>query len=329
MRFRNSMRLLMENFKRVFRLMLCRWSISLVASALCCSFVLPELLDLWKSDEVQGLWLNVKEFLKAFFGLDRTALEAAKDAILGENGTLQQVLDLLSSMTLEIVLVCLGVAFVYLLKRFAETLCYFTVGSQLNDKMATYAETPFSAAFVANLGKASVYAVAYVPAVFLFDALTIGICYLLLTTLPVLMALFLSMTVIVLCQSLKLTVTGRWMPAMVTEGKKLRHAIFQKSPYEKKQFGKVFSMYLITVYMIIVVNVVVAVCTFGSGLIVTVPASYFLLICEQFVNHYTVTGKKYFITFERIATNPDHGDSEHFFDYITETEQTESNEKSE
>jgi hypothetical protein len=27
-------------------------------------------------------------------------------------------------------------------------------------------------------------------------------------------------------------------------------------------------------------------------------------------------GKKYFITYEKIETNPDHGDSEHFFEYI-------------
>lgn len=324
MRFRNSIRLLMENFKHVFRLVLCRWSISLIASALCCAFVLPELLSVWRSDAVQALWLDVKAFLKAFFGVDRTALEMAKQSIMGEDGTLEQVLDLLASMTTEIALVLMGCVIVYLLKRFAETLCYFTVGGQLNDKMATYAETSFSTSFVSNLGKASVYALAYVPAVFLFDAITIGICYLLLSNLPVLMALFLSMTMIAVFQSLKLTVTGRWMPALTVDGKKLRQAMFHPTKNEKKQFPKVFSMYLVSVYLIIVVNAVVALCTFGSGLILTVPASYFLLICEQYVNYYTVMGKKYFITFERIEKNADYGDSEHFFDYLTHENAQES-----
>ena len=54
-------------------------------------------------------------------------------------------------------------------------------------------------------------------------------------------------------------------------------------------------------------------------MIVTVPASYMVFICEQFVNYYTIKGKKYFITFDRIASNPDCGDREHIFEYIDET----------
>ena len=32
-------------------------------------------------------------------------------------------------------------------------------------------------------------------------------------------------------------------------------------------------------------------------------------------------GKKYFLTYEQIATNPERGDSEHFFEYLTEERQ--------
>ena len=56
---------------------------------------------------------------------------------------------------------------------------------------------------------------------------------------------------------------------------------------------------------------------------ITVPASYFLFICIQFVNYYTVQGKKYFITYDRIATNRDRGDSEHFFDTVEDPENIE------
>ena len=67
--------------------------------------------------------------------------------------------------------------------------------------------------------------------------------------------------------------------------------------------------------------------TFGSALLITVPASYFLFICEQYVNYYTMKGKKYFLTYEKIATNPDHGDSEHFFDYIEDAPETQTKEQ--
>ena len=68
----------------------------------------------------------------------------------------------------QIVWSIVGCAAVYLLKRFADTLCYFSIGSILNDRMSTYAETPFASAYIRNLGKASVYSVVYVPIVF-FD----------------------------------------------------------------------------------------------------------------------------------------------------------------
>lgn len=85
-------------------------------------------------------------------------------------------------------------------------------------------------------------------------------------------------------------------------------------------------LYAATVYIVIIVNVVAVLCTFGSALLITVPASYLLYICEQYVIYYTMKGKKYFITYESIATNPDHGDRAHFFDYIGEAEKQKTKE---
>lgn len=321
MRFRNSLRLLMENFKHVYKLFISKLIIGLVATALCCAFVLPELLEIWNSEAVKGLVENVKDAFKALLVADHTALEEIKGELVGENGAFSQVAKLLTSMRLEIILTLAGCALVYLLKRFAETICHFTTGSMLNDKMASYAETGYLTAFVSNLGKASVYSLVYVPVVFLFDVIMLALVYLLLAYTSILFSLFAGVTVIVFAQAIKLTVTSRWMPAMTADNKRLREAMKFADQKEKKQTSKVFSMYLVSVYMILIVNVGAALCTFGSALIITVPASYFLLICQQYVNYYTLMGKKYFLTFEKIATNPERGDSEHFFDYISQEEE--------
>lgn len=320
MRFRNSLRLLMENFKHVYKLLIAKLIIGLVATALCCAFVLPELIEIWNSPAVKGLVENAKEAIKALLVADHGALENIKDNLLGEDGAFAEVAKLLSSMRLEIVLTIVGCALVYLLRRFAETVCHFTTGSMLNDKMATYAETSYSTAFVSNLGKASVYSLVYVPVVFLFDLIMLALAYLFLAYTPIVVGLFGGVTIIVFAQAFKLTITSRWLPAMTADNKRLVEAIKGADQKEKKQQSKVFSCYLVAVYLILVVNVGAALCTFGSALIVTVPASYFLLICIQYVNYYTLMGKKYFLTFEKIATSPDRGDSEHFFDYITEEE---------
>lgn len=329
MRFRNSLRLLMENFKHVFKLLWTKLIIGLIAAALCCAFVLPELLEIWNSTQVQGLIENLKEGLKVVFSADPDAMEAIKEELVGENGSFRQVLGLLASMRLEIVLTCVGCAFVYLLKRFAETVCHFTTGSMLNDKMATYAETPYSTAFVANLGKASVYSVVYVPVIFLFDVIMVAVAYLALSLTSIIVGMFSAFTIVACGQALKLTFTSRWLPAMTADNKKLSEAMRCSDKKEKKQRLKIFSTYLVSVYLIMIVNIMAAITTFGSALIITVPASFFFLICLQYVNYYTIKGKKYFLTYEQIATNPDRGDSEHFFNYISEEEIVEAEEEKE
>ena len=321
MLFRNSIKLLRENFKGVYKILLYKFIVSLVAGALFAAMILPELIEIVNSVETHALWLDIQAMFKAFFAANGRALEMAKASIFGLDGTLNGVVKLILSKMTAIVLTAIGCVAVYLLKRFTETLCYFAVGSSLNDRMSAYAETPFIASYVQNLGKASRYALVYVPSVFLLDAVTISLSLLVLTNLNIFPALFLSVTLIVVMQATKLTFTGLWMPSMTADNKPLKQS-FAYDKTECKQLPKIFSTYVVTVYGVIILNVIAAVCTFGSALLITVPASYMLFICVQYVNYYTIKGKKYFITYDKIASNPDRGDREHFFDYITQTEET-------
>ena len=323
MRFSNSIRLLMENFKDTFKLLLYRVIMSVVVVALCSAFVLPELMEIAGEPVAQELLENVKNIFKAFVSPTLEEPSVYIEKVFGENGNLQQLFDFIVSMKIELILTCVGCVLVYLIKRFVDTMVYFTIGSMLNDKMATYTDTPFFTAFVANLGKCTAYAALYVPIVFLFDVCTLAICFFFLRFLPLFTALFLAVTLIVVLQSFKLTFTSQWMPAMTSDGKSLGKAI-RATEHEKKQINKTLCLYIVTVYLIIILNVMAAVFTFGSALLVTMPTSYMLLICEQHVNYYTMKGKKYFITYDTIATNPDHGDSEHFFEYIEEMERGEN-----
>ena len=185
--------------------------------------------------------------------------------------------------------------------------------------MIPYAETPFMQAYVTNMGKSAKYSLVYVPVSFAFDVISLGLSALMFFTFNVLTALFIGVTLIVVGQALKLTVTSAWMPAITADGMSLKQAMRAVKKAEKKHRRKAFALYVVLVYSIVITNVVAALCTFGSALLLTVPTSYLLLICAQYVNYFTVKGKKYFVTFEDIATNDCKGDTEHFFDYIDET----------
>ena len=116
------------------------------------------------------------------------------------------------------------------------------------------------------------------------------------------------MTAIVVANALKLTLTSTWLPSMTADGYSLKQALTSWKNVKKKLRSGVFSTYLVSIYMVMVANVVFGFATFGSALIFTVPASFFFFICLQYVNYYTLTGKKYFINYEQIVTNELHGD---------------------
>ena len=329
MLFRNSLRLLMENFKNVYKILLYKLFVGLIAGALCSAMILPELLEITQSAPVQELKLAVQSFFSSLFSADPSGLASAKEQIFGQNGALQQLASLIWSKAMGIILAFIGCGVVYLLQRFADSLCYFSVGSVINDKMGKYAETRLSLSYAANLKKACLFSLVYVPVSFLIDALTVALVLVLIRFVDLLPAAFLSMTAVVLLQAIKLTWTGRWMPAMTVDNQKLGMAISRKDEAEKRQRKRVFSNYLVITYAVIIINVVGAVCTVGSALLITIPMSYLWFVCAHYVHYYTLKGKKYFITFDNIAQNPDHGDSANFFEYMTNTNAQEKQEKEE
>ena len=319
MLFRNSLRLFMENFKNVYKILLYKLVVMVVAAALYSALLLPQVLEILESAEMTGLIANVKDFVCAFFDGRAESLHDLKDGI---TASAKEVLALISSKTLPLILSVVGCGIVYLIARFADTLCYFSIGEMLGDKMETYAETPFFSAYVKNLARGTAYSAVYVPAVFLFDLLIVGACYFLffylLSFLNLFTALFLSVTCIIIGNACKLTLTSMWLPAMTADNAPLKEAVKSWNKVDKKLRGGIFSTYLISIYMIVVVNVIGAISTVGSSLILTLPASYFFFICLQYVNYYTLTGKKYFLTHERIVTNEMHGDESLAVEFIAQ-----------
>ena len=317
MRFRNTLNLFVENFKNVYKILLFKLIIGLVAGALLCALILPEVYHIGESAQWAALSEDVKEF---FFMLNpghAGNFEGAAKAILNES--LPAFGTFLLTRAGEIVWISVGCLAVLLVARFAETVCLFALGDTLDDKMQTYGNMTFSSSFVKNFGRASLYAFWYAPYTLLFDVATVALCYLCLSFLNVIFGLFISVIIIALVQSLKLTISCFWLPAMTADRKLLRDALKTKE-LMKGQFWKTFSVYLVLVYLIFALNVFAVTCTFGSGLILTVPASFALLMTFQYVNYYTVLGRRYFITYDTITRDKNRGNSERFFELLQEEE---------
>lgn len=326
MRFRNAFLVLLENFKNTYKILLYKLVVATVCTALYFALILPELNVIFSSAE----WLALKDNLTAFAAAllptgSAEQFEALREQLI--NGTLPAFFQMLLGQTGGIIVRLSLCALVYLVQRFVDTMCYFAVGSILNDRMRAYTDTPFSRAYLTNLSKSAKYSLLYVPVGFLFDLVSIFVCVAVLNLVPLLYAPFLCVAAIALSQAFKLTCTFHWMPAIATDGMTLRGALKSLSNMDKKQRPKLFATNLSAAFGIIAVNVLAVLCTAGSALLLTVPASYLFLLCLQFVNYYTVTGKKYFITYDNIAKISSFGDSEEFFKAVEREEKEEEQEK--
>jgi hypothetical protein len=300
-----------------------------LAVAISAVVLLPQLNDIWNSEPMDAIIVGMQSFFKGVFTADAQLLSQVKQSLFSENGALHRFAQLLSSEALGIILSLVGCVIVYLIKRFVDAVYSFSVGSVLSDKMSTYAESLISTAFVSNLAKACVYALVFVPISFLFDVAIIAGIITIFFVFDLFFALFLSMTFFVFALALRWTFTYRWMPAMITDQQSLRKAVKGDKKTDRKLFKRIYLNYVVVNYLVIIVNVLAALATFGSALIITVPATCFYYICQQFVAYYMITGKKYFITYDKIVTNPDKGDSEHFFQYIDQTQTSETSETEE
>ena len=313
MRFRNSFRLLMNNFKSTYVILLFRLIVLLVTGTLAVVIVTSNIQLLLDSAEAAAFVDALDQVVATFFNsgsyaefdeMFRTAMVSLVDSIGG-------ILLFLNSHLAEVVFSCIGLIALYLVNGFLNGLAIFAFGNALNDKMSQYTQTPFFVAFLRNIGAASLYQIVYVPLSFVYDVLVLAICYFVFfyvfAFVPVFFALFFSVTFIVAMQALKLSVISDWMPGIIADGKKLSEAMRDGFRMNKKQFAGNFSNYLVAVYFILVINVIAAVTTFFSALLITIPASYMFLVCLQFSGYYAACGRKYFFSYTHIF-NPDSPD---------------------
>lgn len=307
MRFRHSVSLTVDNFSGVFKLLLYRLISAAVFFSLTYVILSLGLSTIVKSAELNSLKDTVASFLKALFGGNYEVLQGMPQQF---HAAVSDFLALLGSHIGSIVGSLIGVCCMYLLSRYFNGLAHFALGGTVNDRMSMNAKTRFSASYFRRIGQASLYQLVYVPLTFVYDVLSVGLCVFLFFYIPslltvynlltVLLSLSLSVALILVMQAFKLTFVSAWMPAMIAGGKTVGQAL-KETARCKKSFWRRFGAYLIAAYLIVVVNVTFGLCTLGSGLFISVPLSYFFLLVMQFVNYYTDSGKKYFVTRDRIA----------------------------
>ena len=309
MRFRNATRLLTDNFSNVYKLLLFRLVTAILFCSLAFVIINRGLHVIFESPEAQNIAALIREFFQAI-ATGRPEFEALADYRDNIISAIGEFFVMVGTNVGSIVGAFIGVCVIYLFARILNGTATFAVGGILNDKMEAYSRPTFASSYFRYLGKSMLYHLIYVPCSFLYDVVCLGACWFFFFYTPsllpswglltVMLGLALSVTAFVLLLGLKLTFISAWIPAIVADGKTVREG-GSLSFKALKGFGGRYSSFVVAIYLILAVNVMFGLCTFGASLLLTIPTSYFLILCLQFVYYYEDNGKKYFLSFRKIS----------------------------
>lgn len=298
MKFKHTINVFIYNFRVTYKVLLYRLIILLLSLCMYIAVIIPFINNISDTTQFNALSDSLAAFGAAFAKLSFTDMQTAWSNIRESFGELMR---LLGSMAGSVMLTVAILVIVYLVQKFLAGLGNYTAGALINDKMAMRASSPFIGTLIKNLGRASLYNLIYIPLSFVYDAAIFAavgalVYGLWLLNVPVLLLIFLAAVAIVLLYVLKMTLTCDWLPSLIYGKRNNRSAMAYSFSYRscEKSFWEVFSNFIVIVLLIFAMNVAAVLLTLGAGLLLTIPASYVLIICFEFVSYCDNNEIKYF-----------------------------------
>ena len=297
MKFKRTFHVFVDNFSIVYKQLLFRLITTALSGIICVLGVYPFINELVNSPQLNSLIDGLRTFALSFLNGEVNSLS---EISLKVQQAYADFMQLLQTNLTQIVLGGLLLLLIHVISRWFEGICNYATAAVINDKMALRAKQPFLVTMIRTLKESTVYNAIYVPLSIIYD-LAVGVgmffllFYLLSSVIYFFVSLFLFVTIVLVSVIIKMTFTCDWLPALI-RGKKgqlgsLKYTFSQKG----KGTMNVASNFVVIVLLIFAVNVAAAVFTLGAGLLITIPASYVLIIGFEFVNYYDREGLKYFL----------------------------------
>ncbi|MDE6585365.1 MAG: hypothetical protein K2K80_01630 [Clostridia bacterium] len=297
MKFKQTFHVFVDNFNIIYKQLLYRLIILAVTSIICTLGVYPFIKQLINSPQLNELVGSAKDFIMNLLNGEVSELSEISKRV---QAAYADFMALLNTEVSHLVLAAFLLLIIFLISRWFTGIGNYATASVINDRMALRANSPFFSTMIRTLKDSTVYNAIYVPLSILYDiAVAVAMFFLLFTLLssviPFLLSVFLFILVIIVSLILKMTFTTDWLPALI-RGKKGQLGSFK---YTFSQRGKntlsVMSNFSVLTILVFAINAAAVVLTFGVGLLITIPSSYVILICFEFVNYYNREGLKYFI----------------------------------
>lgn len=295
MKFKHTFHVFVDNFSAVYKQLLFRLTVLLVAGAVCALGVYPFIRELIDSPQFNTIAEGVQGFISNLLNGNVEQLRGLSEKV---QRAYAELLTLLNEKLTQVICGGLLFLFIVIVAKWFLGICNYATASLINDKMALRTKQPLLSAAIKNLKTASVYSAVYVPLSVLYDVLIgVAMFYLFFALLNSVVYFFICVFLFVLAllaaTTVKMTFTCDYLPALVRG--KMKHAAAIKYTFSRKNKNTfaVMSNFAVQIMIIFALNAAALLLTFGVGLLLTVPASYVIIICFELVNYYGREGIKY------------------------------------
>lgn len=295
MKFKHAFHVFVDNFSVVYKQLLYRLVIIIIAGVICAIGVYPFIKDLIGSAQFNSLTDGVRGFISNLLNGHVDELSSFSEKV---QTAYTELLDLLNTKLTQAILSGLLLFLIIVVAKWFEGLGNYATASVINDKMALRAKQHFLSTLIKNLKSASIYNAIYVPLSALYDLIIcVGMFFLFFFLLNSVLYFFISLFLFVLAVTfaitLKMTFTCDWLPALIRGKMGQRAAI--KYTFSRKNKGtfNVMSNFAVIVIIVFALNMAAFFLTLGVGLLLTVPSSYVIIICFELVNYYDREEIKY------------------------------------
>lgn len=297
MKFKHTFNVFVDNFSITYKQLLYRVIILTVASVIGIFGLYPFVHGIINSEQFNSLTDGLRGFIVNFLKGQTAGLSEISQTV---KSSFESVIILIRSRMTQIVLCGLLILVLYIVQKWFSGLGNYTTAVLLNDKMALRANSPFVGTLIKNLKEAALYNLIYIPLSILYDLLiTAGLFaalyYMFINIEFLFVSIFLFTLMFILALALKMTFTCDWLPALVRGKLGQKGAILYSFSRKNKNTLNVYSNFVVIILAVMALNVAVLFFTFGVGLLLTVPASYIIILSFELVNYYDRENIRYFV----------------------------------
>lgn len=300
MRLKNSIKLVFANFGIIYKTMLYKLILTFVLGLIGGLVLIPNFKWIIEESKVAALVGSGWGVIRALFtnGEIGAAASAFKSNLEIFESFLANNMDKMYG-----VLIVIGV--LYFAGVFLSELGDYAVGEITDERMSSLSNRGFCVCLFKNLGKACLFSLIDLAITFVFTAFSglVVVCLFKFTFKYIGAAtVFFAILFMLGFNALRKTFLTDFMPNLVSGKMKIPKAFKTCAAVKKNNFLKIFSNYFTLNMFMLFLNVSFAVCTFFTGLLITIPMTTVIAVAFRFVNYYTLNGKKFYITYDDIIT---------------------------